>query len=59
MKRIHAILRTYPGVSQSDTFIVVDAKYLETAMDSVDSLIKELRAVHPSTEPGLVEIEGR
>ncbi|MCH9049717.1 MAG: hypothetical protein IIA72_01315 [Proteobacteria bacterium] len=59
MKRIHEILRTYPGVSQSDTFIVVNAKYLEEAMDNVVSLIKALRDVHPSTEPGLVEIDRR
>ena len=59
LKRIHEILRTYPGVSQSDTFILVDAKYLEAAMDNVVSLIKALRSVHPSTEPGLVEIGGR
>ncbi len=58
-RRIHAILRTYPGVSQSDTFLVVGAKYLESAMDNAVSLIKALRAVHPSTEPGLVEIDER
>jgi hypothetical protein len=57
LKRIKAILKAHEGVSQVDEFIIANAIYLRSAVEAANGVIKALREAHPSTEPGLVELD--
>jgi hypothetical protein len=58
MKRVDAIIRARVGVSKSDSFVLVDATYLRSAIDTALNLIKRLGKIHPSTEPPFKELDG-
>lgn len=57
MKRINAIVRTNDGVYIAEPFLVVNGQYISSASSVTLVLSKRLRALHPSPESSLVEIE--
>jgi hypothetical protein len=50
LKRIDEIIRTRKGVSKSETFILVDATYLRSAMDAALALVGELEKALEASE---------